>query len=171
MTKIFFTADMHFGHANVIKYCKRPYSSVEEMDQALIANWNSTVSPVDTVFVLGDVFFCNKTRALEILPQLNGVKCLVHGNHDRVIRKNAPIQTHFKHIYPDLHSQIIDGTFVVMCHYPLLTWDRRSHGSFMLHGHCHNTIPFDPTQKRLDVGVDAQGMRPVSWDEIKNKLG
>lgn len=78
---IFFTSDLHFWHANVIKYCNRPYASVEEMNEKLILNWNSVVSPKDTVYVLGD--FSLAIRPVETFThRLNGIKYLVSGNHD-----------------------------------------------------------------------------------------
>ena len=166
----FFTSDLHFGHANIIKYCNRPWESVQAMDEALISNWNQTVKHDDLVYVLGDVFFCEAKRASEIMHRLNGRKQLILGNHDKMIRNQVPIQNLFEKIHPDLHADTIDGIYVVMCHYPLLTWNRAFRGSFMLHGHCHNTIPFDPTQRRLDVGVDAQGYAPIRWEDIKRKL-
>jgi calcineurin-like phosphoesterase family protein len=76
----------------------------------------------------------------------------------------------FEKIYPDLHAETIDGVHVVMCHYPLLTWHRAARGAFMLHGHSHSNIAFDPNFRRLDVGVDAQGYTPIRWQDIKKKL-
>ena len=55
----FFTSDQHFGHKNIIKYCDRPFESVTQMDDEIIACWNSVVSPSDTVYVIGDVSFYN----------------------------------------------------------------------------------------------------------------
>lgn len=78
---IYFSSDHHFYHANVIKYCNRPYSSIEEMNEKLIANWNSVVQPEDTVYYLGD--FSLAFRPVELYSKrLNGVKKLVAGNHD-----------------------------------------------------------------------------------------
>ena len=71
MANVFFIADTHFGHANVIKFCARPFASVEEMDETLIENWNAKVKGCDTVFVLGDMFYRCENVA-EILWRLSG---------------------------------------------------------------------------------------------------
>ena len=80
---IYFTIDMHLGHENIIRLCNRPFSNVEEMDQALIDNWNRRVQPQDTIYILGDLMFRNKKPPEEYLRQLNGKKHLIIGNHDR----------------------------------------------------------------------------------------
>ena len=161
---------MHFGHENVIRYCNRPYSSAEEMDETLITNYNSVVGNNDKVWFLGDVFFCGAARAKEILSRLRGRKHLILGNHDKMIRNQKPIQDMFEKVYPDLHQEHIDGILTVMCHYPLLSWNKAFYGSFMLHGHSHNSIPFDNQFRRLDVGVDANNYFPISWEDIKKKM-
>lgn len=77
-----FTADLHINHFNVIRYCDRPYDSVEEMNESLIKNWNDKVAPEDTVYFLGD-FALNFNRTLETLPKLNFKKLyFINGNHD-----------------------------------------------------------------------------------------
>ena len=78
---IYFTADTHFGHENVIRFCSRPFSCAAEMDEALIENWNSRVKGNDTVYVLGDMFF-RSVNFEEILKRLKGKKRLIVGNHD-----------------------------------------------------------------------------------------
>ena len=78
---IYFTADTHFGHYNVIRFCDRPFASAEEMDEAMIQNWNGRVTGNDTVYILGDMFF-RSTNAEEILKRLKGKKRLIVGNHD-----------------------------------------------------------------------------------------
>lgn len=168
--KTFFTSDLHFGHANIIKYCNRPFEDVREMDRQLISNFNQRVGHDDTTIFLGDLFFCNLSRAKEIMHRLNGKKELVLGNHDKLIRNEPELQKLFHVIHPDLYTKTIDGIQVTMCHYPLLTWHRAHRGSFMLHGHSHGTIPFDPKYRRLDVGVDPSGYAPMLWQEIKKKL-
>ena len=76
---IYFTADTHFGHYNVIRFCDRPFASAEEMDEAMIQNWNDRVTGNDTVYILGDMFF-RSTNAEGILKRLKGKKRLIVGN-------------------------------------------------------------------------------------------
>jgi calcineurin-like phosphoesterase family protein len=77
----FFTSDPHYWHANIIKFCARPYADVEEMNEALVRNWNEIVRPEDTVIVVGD--FSLAFRSVETFTRrLNGRKILVAGNHD-----------------------------------------------------------------------------------------
>ena len=79
----YFTADQHFGHDNIIRYCDRPYHSVGEMNAALVANWNALVGPADTVHVLGDVAMGRREESLPLVGSLAGRKILYPGNHDR----------------------------------------------------------------------------------------
>ena len=79
---IWFTSDHHFGHANIIKYCERPFNSVGHMNASMIGSWNGVVASDDTVYYLGD-FAMQPHLVAEILPQLNGKKLLIAGNHDR----------------------------------------------------------------------------------------
>ncbi|MEM9701635.1 MAG: metallophosphoesterase, partial [Planctomycetota bacterium] len=88
--QIFFTSDTHFGHANVIKNCDRPFADVGEMDEALIANWNAVVGPKDVVYHLGDFAFRAKRKPREYLARLNGTVHLVKGNHDEETLKDCP---------------------------------------------------------------------------------
>lgn len=166
----FFTSDLHFGHENVIKYSNRPFFSKEEMDEILIQNWNSIIREKDEVFILGDLFFCKEEESIRIIKRLKGVKYLIYGNHDVIIRKKESIQKYFSKILPELHHQNIDGIHTVMSHYPLLTWNKSHYGSFMLHGHCHGNILFDEKIRRLDVGVDTNNYFPYNWEDIKKKL-
>lgn len=168
--KIFFTSDQHFSHANVIKYCNRPYASADEMDEALINNYNSVVDANDKVWFIGDVFFCDAGRAKEILNCLKGRKHLILGNHDKMLRNQKPVQQMFEQVYPDLHEESIDGIKVVMCHYPLLTWNKAHYGSFMLHGHAHGNTKYPFKGRIMDVGVDANDYRPIDWDAIKREM-
>jgi calcineurin-like phosphoesterase family protein len=175
---IFFTADPHYGHANIIEYCNRPFRDSAEMNAAMIAHWNAAVQPDDVVYILGDLFFCSEGQAQAILRSLQGVKRLLLGNHDKLIRKSAALQKMFDRIHPaqseageySIWNETIDGTYVSMCHFPLLTWHHAGRGAYMLHGHCHNTVPFDGVSRRLDVGVDAHGYAPIRWQDIRRKL-
>lgn len=92
---IYFTSDQHFGHSNILKHTGRPFSSIEEMDAALIRNWNAKVHRNDIVYILGDLFFRNSTPAEEYLHQLKGVKHLIIGNHDKDWMKRTNLSGHF----------------------------------------------------------------------------
>lgn len=80
-----FTADTHFGHARIIELCNRPFSSVEEMNEKLVDNWNGRVSDEDDVYILGDLALGKLVDSLEYVKLLKGRhKYLIPGNHDKV---------------------------------------------------------------------------------------
>lgn len=169
--RIFFTSDLHFGHANVIRYSRRPFAALEEMEAALIANWNQTVGPRDLIYVLGDFSMATPARTEEIVKQLQGEKFLVQGNHDRGMKGSA--KRHFSWVRDLYELKVPDGALkqrVVLCHYAMLTWNASHHGSWQLHGHSHGSLPDDPRARRLDVGVDCHGYRPISYAEVKAKM-
>lgn len=172
MTRTWFTADSHFGHRGILKHCAKTrgrFAFVEEMDVALIDAWNSRVGPHDTVYHLGDVSFHRAEQTAYILYHLRGRIHLIRGNHDRlgdemVVRRFMTVN--------DYQKISIDGQKVVLCHYPLLTWDGAHRGSWMLHGHSHGGLRA-PMTTRLDVGVDARpsgDLSPWSWEEVQDAL-
>ena len=97
---IYFTADHHFGHQNIIKHCNRPFGSVEEMDEELIMLWNKSVREKDIVYILGDLLFRNATSSEEYLEKLNGKKYLIVGNHDKYWMKKIDLSKHFLDVSP-----------------------------------------------------------------------
>ena len=167
--KLRFTSDTHWGHGNIIRYCNRPFDSVEAMDEAMITNWNKKTAKDCTTFFLGDFsFYRNKDKISWILSRLNGDKILIPGNHDEEYVLEADGWTDI--LDPYVVSRI-DGEHVVMFHYPILSWDKGFHGAFHLHGHTHGSLPFDSTKRRLDVGIDTTlDFAPYTWKEIKAKL-
>ena len=119
---IFFTADLHLGHANIIKHCGRPFSTVEEMDEHLISAWNAYVRPNDTVYILGDLIFRNTVSPDSYLSRLRGKKHLILGNHDKDWVKKADMPKHF--ISVERFAEISDGRHkFTLCHYPLMSWN------------------------------------------------
>jgi len=166
---IFFISDTHFGHQNVIRYTGRPFSSTEEMDETLIANWNNTISPTDQVYHLGDFSLAKKDYAKRILDRLNGQIFLVRGNHDhsdiRKLDRFAWVKDYYELKVPDEEMDL--EQHIVMCHYPIESWNKRHHGSWHLHGHCHGSLPSPDWQARLDVGVDVHKFKPISYEEVK----
>lgn len=166
---IYFTADTHFGHQNIIRFCNRPFSTTEEMDKALIKNWNSRVNGNDTVYILGDMFF-RSINAESILKSLKGKKRLIIGNHDSSWMTKFNASKYF--ISMDSFLEISDGKYALtLCHYPLVTW-KHAEKSYMIHGHIHNDKNADfwpliaARDHLLNAGADINGYIPVSFDEL-----
>ena len=130
----FYISDMHIAHENVIKHDGRPFSSVGEMNEALICNWNNVVSPKDEVYILGD-FTWKNAIGLEVLTRLVGRKYLILGNHDKPTQE---MRAYFEWVKD--YAVIEDnGTQLVLCHYPIAHWYNQYRGTVHLYGHIHNT--------------------------------
>jgi len=170
MPNTFFTSDPHYGHKNIIKYSNRPFEDVIQMNEALIANFNAVVQPDDTVWMQGDISFMAPDRTERVLKRLNGHKHLIFGNHDKTLRKNPELLAHFESVqeFKEIDINVKGKAYhIVLCHYPLLTWNRAHHGSFMLHGHCHGNVNhLNEKTARLDVGVDVHNYFPVSIEQV-----
>jgi calcineurin-like phosphoesterase family protein len=171
---IYFTADLHFGHKNVIDLCGRPFASVEEMDAALTRNWNETVTQRDEVYVLGDFTMKTAETAHGYLSILNGRKYLVRGNHDWFADKIDSFGRHFEWV-KDYHVFKYHRRKFVLFHYPIAEWDGFHRGAVHLHGHTHNRAPCSPeltigrdatVRLAFNVGVDCTGFRPIGINEI-----
>ena len=169
MNKIFFTADLHFGHEAILRHSpKRPFSDVVDIvahDEWLLDLWHSSVSKHDTVYILGDLTFLKSEDARRLLEKLPGQKFLIEGNHDgSVIKAN---RNYFKEVYqikemrfkPSVAPFLQEEFNVVMCHYPMVTWNNKPKGTVMLHGHCHGKLDNYNAQSsdlRFDVGIDSK---------------
>lgn len=174
---IFFTADHHFGHRNIIQYCNRPFKSVDDMDTAMIQRWNQKVLPQDTVYHLGDFTLATLSRALGIFPNLNGKIYIIPGGHDHWLKEygkkdfNPTIYSRSGNIVEIMPHYVeigVDDKFVVLLHTPIESWERKHYGSIHLHGHQHGNNT--KMENRWDVGVDNWNFYPVSLDEIiKNR--
>lgn len=166
---IFFTADTHFGHRNILALCNRPFATIEEMNETMIDRWNDRVSGADTVYIVGDMFFrCSDAET--ILKRLRGKKRLIVGNHDSSWINKVDLNRYF--ISVDNLLEISDGKHALtLCHYPLLTW-KHAQKSFMIHGHIHadTTSDYFPLicsrANVLNAGVDVNGFAPVTFDEL-----
>lgn len=162
--KVWFVSDLHWCHANVIKYCNRPFDSVEEMNETLITNFNECVHPHDTVYMLGDIALTS-TNLNAILTRLNGHKHLIFGNHDKEIRKEK-----YKHYFAwtgDYKEIKVEGQHIILMHYAMRTWNKQHRGAWQLYGHSHNNLPELPTLLSMDVGVDANDYKPISFEQVK----
>ena len=165
----FLTADTHFGHQLMINLpsLRRPFTSVDEMDNELISNWNKAVHPRDTVWHLGDFSMSHTPdRVAEIFNQLNGIKRLVLGNHD-VDKKGRPLKSLTALNWASIsHAAEIthDGQRIVLSHYAPYVWNQAHRGAYVAFGHSHGTVQGLPGC--IDVGVDAQRLRPISVSEF-----
>jgi calcineurin-like phosphoesterase family protein len=183
----FFTSDCHYGHANIIKYCNRPFVSVEEMDRELIARYNAIVSYEHTVMFLGDVFICKGERAASIMKQLSGKKLLVLGNHDKSAAAMAALGFDAVMETCTLH---IAGRAVRASHFPYqgtpdhgyedggrankfadkqLKRNSSSKDEVLLHGHTHR-LERVGKHNMIHVGVDAWDYAPVSMTVIEELI-
>jgi calcineurin-like phosphoesterase family protein len=150
----FFTADEHYGHAKVIQYCNRPFRDVSEMNHTIISNHNAVVTPQDITVHAGDFCWHKKTDVEKIIRKLNGSHIFIKGSHDAWM----PSSTKF------MWRKMINGNFIVVCHYAMRTWERAHHGSWQLYGHSHNKLA--PIGFQHDVGVDGHNFYPYSEIEI-----
>lgn len=146
----------HFGHENIIGLAKRPFASVEEMDAAMIANWNNVVGPQDTVWHLGDFAF-RGAPAEHYERQLNGRLVRIRGNHDEP-GWGVPYET-----------VRVNRTKVVLFHFPIEEWDGWWQGSVHLHAHTH-AKSFVSAIRRGNVGADAIGFTPMRLEEAVARL-
>ncbi len=165
--EIFLTSDTHFGHKNIIRYCDRPFSSVEEMNECLVKNWNDKVGRNDVVWHLGDFCWYRKT-IMDIVPRLNGKIKLVFGGHDysylNFYRKYKNVE-----VCMPLVVEKIDDCVIVLCHFQLISWEKKNYGSYHFYGHAHgNSVPI---HNSFDVGVDVNQFRPLSLSEAIEKAG
>lgn len=161
---VFFTADTHFGHDGLIRHGYRTFPSVASMDEMLIANWNNRIMPRDTVWHLGDFTLAGAEAAAGYLSRLNGKIHLVWGNHDRNSVRRLPRWASSQYA-----TEIsVDGHKITLCHYAMRVWNHCHRGSLMLHGHSHGSLP--GTSQSLDVGVDTWRFRPVTLDEVLERM-
>ena len=184
---IFVTSDLHFGHANMIRYCNRPYSDVDNMNRLLVMNWNEVVGTKDRVYILGDFAMGHRQETVPIAKQLNGEKYLVPGNHDGcwIGHGNPERVASYRAMYEDaglkvLPSQVVltwEGIEYLMCHFPYREvvgeYDARfaehhpvdRHGLRLLHGHVHKEWKTNGP-RMVNVGIDVWNQTPVSMDLI-----
>ncbi len=159
----FLTSDSHFGHANVIVFDKRPFKTIDEMDEALIDNWNAKVKNRNAdVFHLGDFAFRNKKPISWYTERLYGRIHLIFGNHDdKGARKE-------RHLFASTHEALYmrqGGHKISLYHYACRTWRSAHHGGWALHGHSHGRLK--GIGKSMDVGIMNHNYAPLSFAEVE----
>lgn len=188
MGNVWFTADWHCYHSNIIIYTNRPWlqegdldehgvwasraiklQRAEEMTEALIQRHNELVAPGDTVYFMGDLVFWKGSdaikKATELAGRFNGQIHWILGNHDKSVRRaNGFAWTgERKHVRIDEWDMMLD-------HYAGRVWDRSHHGTWQLHGHSHGSLSSDPRLLQMDVGIDCHDYRPFSFEEVRDAM-
>lgn len=183
--KVWFISDTHIQHKNILKHCPKraeiggfDIDDVAAHDKWLIDIWNKTIAKNDIVYIIGDFSFASpEVIKKQILPQLNGQKYLILGNHDK---SSEHLQGYFKQItqmkevvfkrknFPFIEE---DSFRVFMCHYPMVTWNAKHYGVVQLQGHSHGSLDSfneESTDLRVDVGIDGAlaDFKPVSLEQL-----
>jgi calcineurin-like phosphoesterase family protein len=168
---IWFTADTHFGHANIIRYCDRPFESKYDHDETLIKNWNAVVQKDDHVYHLGDFGFGSPKWLMDkVACRLRGRIHLIRGNHDRGVIKE-PLVRRFEFV-KDVHMGKVQhkghGIQIFLSHYAHRSWPQANYGVIHLFGHSHGRMP--ALGRSFDVGVDCWGYTPISMETVLEKI-
>jgi len=166
---VYFTSDTHFYHANIIKYCLRPFKDVDDMNNVLIQKWNSRVTKNDTIYHLGDFSF-GKSYYLfkDLLSKLNGKKIFIEGNHDDT---DFFIRARDEGLIEDFRQAMtikVEDKIIYLSHFGHRVWDRSHHQSYHLYGHSHGKL--EDYGLSTDAGVDSWNYAPVSFYEIREKF-
>lgn len=167
---IYFTADLHFYHDNIIKHANRPFRDYKEMNDVLVRNWNHLVKSQDEVYILGDVTMKGPAFATEMLSALKGRKYLIRGNHDAFVDNREFDLSVFEWV-KDYYELAYQKQKFILFHYPIAEWNGYFRDAIQLHGHQHNHADYNFNNlekgiRRFDVGVDSNYMKPVSVEEI-----
>lgn len=182
---IHFTSDYHLGHQNVIKFDGRPFTGLQEMHKTLIDKWNSVVNEDDIVFYLGDLSYKDRGKTSKwFLDNVKGKIYFIMGNHDKY--RDISRLNRFEKIFGDdtglggatisVKDEDANRGYqsIVMCHYPILSWNKSHYGAWHIHGHCHQSITKNPEmewyykRKVIDAGANGWDYRPISYQEVKD---
>lgn len=157
----YYTADLHLAHEAVIRVCRRPFSTVEEMDCQIIENIRTRMTVKDDLYIVGDFVddkAVNAARYVQILKSIPGRKHLISGNHDKKWIKDLP----WTSCQPMLEVKD-NGRRITLCHYPMITWPGARHGALMFFGHVHDN--WLGHRNCINVGVDHWNFAPVTAAE------
>ncbi len=178
---IFFTADIHLLHPKIVDICNRP-TTIEEHDAWIISRINSVVGKHDYFYILGDVSMGNREKTEKLLAKINGHKILIQGNHDGSILSSTMFKESVQIKDFTFNSPNYPNVHLVLCHYPMRTWNRVMYGSGMLFGHVHGRfrpnlfrrllywLRIKKQPKSFDVGVDANDYLPLNLEQVLDKL-
>lgn len=159
---IWFSADYHLSHKNIIKYCDRPFEGVEVMDETILKNLNDAVKPGDILYFLGDLTF-DKKVATDFFESFKSIQIhYIIGNHDN----KAVINIAKEHCVTvsSLKDIKVEEQHITLCHYAMRVWNKSHFNSWQLFGHSHGTL--SSVGKQHDVGVDSNNFSPISFEDL-----
>lgn len=179
---IYFTADLHLHHRNIIRYVHRdpPFGDTAEMDSGLIENWNRVVTRHDTVYHLGDFCFARRSNTGDAMRIYSAAMRMVHGrtvflrgNHDSGLQN-----------VDYFICRRIDGMKVFMRHWPPWEHPRRFPHSFsiaadvdlIMCGHVHDKWRYrvhrvgQRSIPVVNVGTDVWGYKPIDLTTIMEEV-
>ena len=169
--KIFVISDTHFGHANIIRYCDRPFATVDEMNRSLIENWNSVVSNNDIVIHVGDFAFLKQEALADIRTKLNGKIWLIRGNHDKSTKSMLSCGIDFV-ANSMIFADPISNKICLFQHYPIEPETARENVlmeigcDFIVHGHAHNNTPLKDGINSRNVSCENLNYTPKELHTI-----
>ena len=168
--KTWIASDLHFSHKNALRYfsTRHQFADTDHMNREIISRWNSLVQPHDSVYLLGDIAFCNPAEAADLVSKLNGRKILVSGNHDVKLLQSTEFCSLFDSVQHYLTVKHC-GRRVVLFHFPIHEWDQMYHGSIHLHGHTHG-LPTGVSGRTFDVSIDGNNCYPYDMTELVELL-
>ncbi len=165
----YYIADLHFFHEALnTGMDRRGFADVTEMNEMMIAKWNSKVRQNDEVVIIGDFSFGSPEETGEVLKRLNGRLYLIKGNHDYFVNHKRMDLSRFVWVKP--YEEMSDnGRKVVLCHYPIICYNgqyrmnkKGTPHTYMLYGHVHDT---------MDQRLVEQFVRITRSTEIRNADG
>lgn len=171
MGNIWLTSDLHFGHDREFIWGPRGFKSVDEMNEAIIKNWNAVVAPEDEVYVLGDLMLGDNEAGIKMIKQLKGTIHVILGNHDTATRKA---------LYEDCYNVVdvkyadvikFNGYTFYLSHYPTMTSNLEKefsrHCVLNLYGHTHQQTNFyEGLPFCYHVGLDSHNCTPVLIEQV-----
>lgn len=167
----YFISDIHFGDYFIFKHQKRPFVSVNDMNESIIKRWNEKVTDKDDIWIVGDMISHSKQSNTYYLRQLNGIKHLIVGNHDYYLIRDNKARNYFESIDNYKAFRMNDGYMVVLSHYPIAEWNGFYRNTYHIYGHIHNqksnsAIYMAGLERALSADIVINQYQPASFMEL-----
>lgn len=172
ITMNYFSSDWHLGHANIIKYDKRPFKNTEEMDETILGNVCAQLMRGDNLYYLGDFAMTRNANVMEghmkALAYTGANLFFIRGNHDK--RDTVRLYEKYGTYLGEQRKIEVNGQEIVLNHYAMRVWDKSHRGVWHLYGHSHHTLKEDMTSLSFDVGINGWDYQLLSFEDVKQKM-